>query len=109
MQSRLSTWILLAIIVAWLVSAGAMWSWPLNTAAEWSALAGWSTAVVALIAGGVAVGQLGEARQLRLEQAQPYVVAYMEPSAASTYFMDLVVRNFGTTAARSAKRALTTP
>lgn len=103
MQSRLSRWVVLAVAVALLLAAAAVWSWPLSTAEEWSALAGWATAAVALIAGGVAVGQLGEARRLRLEQAQPYVVAYMEPNATSTYYMDLVVRNFGTTAAHDVR------
>jgi hypothetical protein len=96
--SRLNIWAVLAVAVALLVGAGAVWSWPLSTADEWSALAGWATAAVALIAGGVAVGQLGEARRLRLEQAQPYVVVFMEASAAGSWYVDLVIRNFGTTA-----------
>jgi len=86
-----------------LVSAGAVWSWPLSTAEQWSALAAWVTASVAVIAGGVAVGQLGEARRLRLGQAQPYVVVFMEPSAAGSYYVDLVVRNFGATAAHDVR------
>jgi hypothetical protein len=58
---------------------------------------------IAGIAGAVAVGQLGEARRLRVEQAQPYVVAFMEPSGAGRFFVDLVVRNFGTTAAHDVR------
>jgi hypothetical protein len=103
MQSRLRQWVFVALSVGVLVTVGAVWSWPFSTAEEWSALAAWGTATVALIAGGVAVGQLGEARRLREEQAQPYVVAYMEPSVAGAYFMDLVVRNFGTTAAHDVR------
>ncbi len=67
---------------------------------DWSALAAWVTAAVAVAAGWIALGQLGEARRLRLEQAQPYVVLFMEPSAADPKFIDLVVRNLGATAAR---------
>ncbi len=66
---------------------------------DWSALAAWVTAGVALAAGMVAARQLGEARRLRLEQAQPYVAVYMESSAAEPHFIDLVMKNFGTTAA----------
>jgi hypothetical protein len=47
----------------------------------WSALATWTAAGVALAAGAVALGHLGEARRLRVEQAQPYAVAFMETSA----------------------------
>lgn len=69
----------------------------------WQALAAWATAGIAAAAGVIALRQLGEARRLRLEQAQPYVVAYMEPSVADPTFMDLVFRNFGTTAAFDVK------
>lgn len=82
-----------------LVAAGAAWSWPLSSAAEWTALAAWVTAAVAVGAGVLGAQQLGEARRLRRERAQPYVVAFMEHSAASAWFVDLVVRNFGATAA----------
>lgn len=105
MQSRVNrrTYLLAGAVAVALVVAGALWSWPLNTAEEWSALAGWVTAAVASIAGGVAVGQLGEARRLRLEQAQPYVVAFMDPSPAGSWYVDLVVRNFGVTAAHDVR------
>lgn len=72
----------------------------------WAALAAWITAAVAVAAGYMALGQLGETRaarleqtRLRKEQAQPYVVAFLEFSEASSFFVDLVVRNFGATAA----------
>jgi len=57
------------------------------------------TAAIAVVAGTVAWRQLREARRLRLEQAQPYVAVFMEHSAADPKLLDLVVRNFGTTAA----------
>lgn len=71
-------------------------SWSPET---WSALAAWATATLALIALLVARSQLGEARRLRREQAQPYVAVFMDQSAASPQLVELVVRNFGTTVA----------
>lgn len=96
--------VVLAVIVA------ALDSW---SPEAWAALAAWVTVGVAAAAGYIAFGQLGEARDLRIEQArlrreqarlrkeqaQPYVVAFMEFSEASTFLVDLVVRNFGATAA----------
>lgn len=40
-----------------------------------------------------------QARELEVEKSQPYVVLFMEPSAAEQQFLDLVVRNYGQTAA----------
>lgn len=72
-------------------------SWP---AEYWSALGSWVTATIAVLAGGVAIKQLREARSLRRQQAQPYVAVLMERNAAEDpELMDLVVRNFGTAAA----------
>ncbi len=71
-------------------------SWP---AENWSALASCVTVTIAAVAGGVAIKQLREARRLRRQQAQPYVAVLMERNAADPKLMDLVVRNFGTTAA----------
>jgi hypothetical protein len=73
-----------------------MRSW---TAEDYSSLASWLTAIIALIAGVIAYRQVREARRLRIEQAQPYVVAYMDQSVAASYLIDLVIRNFGTTLA----------
>ncbi len=87
--------------------------------AHWSAAAAWLTALVALSAAVVAFRQYRVARRAREEQAQaaldsarltrdlaeeqarPYVVAYLEPSGiGDAGLVDLVVRNFGKTAAR---------
>ena len=77
-----------------------LWDWLGGIEAdEWSAVAAWLTALVAVVAGIVAIGQLGEARRLRREQAAPYVVAYMEVSAAADSIIDVVVKNLGQTAA----------
>jgi hypothetical protein len=77
-----------------------VWSWLEGIEAEaWSAAAAWSTLLVALVAARVAYGQLQEAARLRREQAQPYVVAFMEPSVADEVHVDLVLKNLGATAA----------
>jgi hypothetical protein len=68
-------------------------------APEWSALGTWVTAGIAAAAGLIALGQVKEARKTRQEQAQPYVVVYMEPSQGVPKIIDLVVRNFGKTTA----------
>jgi hypothetical protein len=65
---------------------------------DWSAIAAWLTAAVAIAAAVAALRQVAEARRLRAEQAQPYVVAYLEESGVSR-FIDLVIRNLGSTAA----------
>jgi len=54
---------------------------------------------VAVVASTAAFRQLREARQLRLEQSQPYVAVFMEASEIDPGFVDLVIRNFGATAA----------
>ncbi len=71
-------------------------SWPAET---WSAVAAWATVAIAAIAGAVAVRQVGEARKLRRQQAQPYVAVFMDRNGADPKLVDLVLRNFGTTAA----------
>jgi hypothetical protein len=67
-------------------------------AEDWSAIAAWFTAAVAVAAAVAALRQVLEARRLRAEQAQPYVVAYLEESGVSK-FIDLVIKNLGSTAA----------
>jgi hypothetical protein len=69
-------------------------------AAAWSAIAAWATVLVAVVAGVLAYVQIRQARKLRDEEGRPYVVAYTESSAAGEWIVDLVVRNFGKTAAR---------
>jgi hypothetical protein len=67
------------------------------------------TAFVAAIVGFIALLQVREARRLREEQAQPYVVVYMEPSAAAPQIIDIVVRNFGATVAHNVQIEVTPP
>jgi hypothetical protein len=72
--------------------------WP---AERWSAIAAWLTFGIAVVAAVVAYHQVREARRLREAQAQPYVVAYLGESFPTPGhgFLDLVVKNFGATAA----------
>jgi hypothetical protein len=73
-----------------------VWSWP---AENWPAVAAWATVTIASIAGIVAARQLGETRKLRRQQAQPYVAVFMDRNSADPELVDLVLRNFGTSAA----------
>ncbi|SOD98781.1 hypothetical protein SAMN06272739_2030 [Blastococcus haudaquaticus] len=67
---------------------------------DWSAFGTNVTAFIAVAAGLVAWRQLREARKLREEQAQPYVVCYAEKTPGHDQSVDIVIRNFGTTVAR---------
>ncbi|MBB2944811.1 hypothetical protein FB565_004544 [Actinoplanes lutulentus] len=79
-----------------------LWDWIGGTNPDaWAAGAGWTTAAIALVASIAAFRQVREARTLREEQAQPYVVAFMEASQTSQHIVELVVKNFGTTVARN--------
>jgi hypothetical protein len=80
--------------------------WP---PAAWGAAAAWMTVVIAGAAGIVGLRQYHLAQQLRAEQAQPYAVAYLEPSAAGDFYVDLVVRNFGATAAHHVRLTIDPP
>ncbi len=71
------------------------------------------TALVALFALFYARRQVKEARksreltrELEVERSQPYVVAFTEPSEATNLAIDLVIKNFGHTAARNVRISL---
>lgn len=68
------------------------------TAEQWQAVAAVGTLAVAIAAAIVALVQVRQSSALRREQSRPYVVAYMDRVAPS--IVDLVIKNFGTTAAR---------
>ena len=73
----------------------------------WSAIAAWAGVAIALgavvVAGLLANSQLGEARRLRQEQALPYVAVFADESAADWTAIDLVIKNFGKTAAKDVR------
>lgn len=82
-----------------LASLQPMWTWLNENAGAIEALASWALLLVAVLAAIVAWAQVNEARRLRREQAQPYVVAGMRSSAASPLIIEIFFRNYGTTAA----------
>src|SRR5215212_1433976 len=83
-------------------AAAASWS-----PEAWAALAAWATVGVAAAAGYIALEQLNEAARLRREQAQPYVVAYIQPSPAAPFLAEIVLKNFGATAAQDVRLTIT--
>lgn len=66
----------------------------------WQAIAAWVGLLLIAVAALVAFFQLQLGQRLRAEQAQPYVVIYAEHNEAHPHFIDLIVKNFGATAAR---------
>ena len=77
-------------------------------AEDWSAIASWATVAVAVVAALFALRQVREARRLRLEQAQPYVVVFLE-EAGVAHNIDLVIKNLGATAATDIEVRLVPP
>ncbi len=75
----------------------------------WSAIAAWVGLILAVIAALYAWSQLREARQTRNEQAQPYVAIYMEPSEPDPNAVNLIIKNFGETAARDVSVTIDPP
>lgn len=79
----------------------------------WTAIATWLGIGVAIAVGAVAAtvggGQLTEARRLRREQAQPYVVVFTEGSGNDPRHLDLVIKNFGKTAAIDVRVVFSAP
>lgn len=68
----------------------------------WAAVAAISQAATVLVAIGAAFyarGQVREARQTRERVAQPEVVAFIDHNPTNWHYLDLVVKNFGQTAA----------
>ncbi len=71
------------------------------TITDWlTAISTLGTMAVALGAAVPAYRAVRESRNLREDQARPFVVVTLEPSGASRHFLDLVVRNHGKTMAR---------
>ncbi|MEV6717272.1 hypothetical protein AB0M48_35175 [Lentzea sp. NPDC051208] len=69
------------------------------TAVHWTAVAPWAALLVAASAALLVVGQIREARKLRLEQAQPFVMVDFERHPSVPFIIVLVVENLGATAA----------
>lgn len=75
----------------------------------WLAWAAWAAIVLGIIALVVINHQLGRSRRLAAEQSRPHVGVLMEPHAADWHVIELVVRNFGKTAAYNVRFSFTNP
>jgi hypothetical protein len=67
--------------------------------AGWLAIAAWAAILLGIVALIFVHRQLKRARELRRERLRPHVVMFMEPNASDWHVIELVVRNFGQTAA----------
>jgi hypothetical protein len=77
------------------------------SADEWSAIAQWALVLVAVVAAGFARGQVTESKRLREEQVQPYVAVFAR--VARIGIADVVIKNYGQTAARNVRVAFDPP
>jgi hypothetical protein len=65
----------------------------------WLAWAAWAAIALGVVALVFTNRQINRNRRLEAEQARPHVAMHMEPHAADWHVIELVVRNFGRTAA----------
>ena len=65
----------------------------------WLAIAAWAALALGVVVLVWASRELKKNRQLRSEQVRPQVAMFMEPHASDWHVIELVVRNFGQTAA----------
>lgn len=77
--------------------------------AEWEAAGTLATAGLALLALIFAGLQVREANKTRKAQAQPFVVVSLEPSRTSSFIIELVIENIGSTLARDVKFSFDPP
>jgi archaellum component FlaF (FlaF/FlaG flagellin family) len=71
-----------------------------DASAAIAAVAACAQAVLLIVAAVIAYRQVQEARRVREEQAQPYVVVALEADPSAQWLLDLVIRNMGKTVAR---------
>lgn len=69
----------------------------------WLAIAAWTALALGVVVLLYTSRQLKKNRQLKTEQIRPQVTMFMEPHAADWHVIELVVRNFGSTAAYDIK------
>ena len=75
----------------------------------WLAIAMWVAVAVGLAALLYAHRQLKRNRALRLEQMRPHVAMFMEPHASDWHLVELVVKNYGQTAAHNVSFSFENP
>ena len=83
------------ILLGWPVGFGLLW----YRTEVWLTIAGWVTAGIALAAAIFAFNQVQEARRTRERQTQPNVVAFADLHPGESDWLDVIVKNFGQTAA----------
>ncbi|WP_216636403.1 hypothetical protein [Mycobacterium sp. IS-1496] len=77
--------------------------------AGWLAVATWAALVLGVVALIYVSRHLRRSRDLRAHELAPHVVMYMEPHAADWHVIELVVRNYGRTAAHDIRFEFTYP
>lgn len=75
----------------------------------WLAWAAWAALALGVVALIFANRQIQHNRRLAAEQSRPHVAMLMEPHAADWHVIELVVRNFGRTAAHDIRFSFTNP
>jgi hypothetical protein len=75
----------------------------------WLAWAAWAALALGVVALVFANAQIKRNRRLATEQTRPHVAMLMEPHAADWHVIELVVRNFGQTAAYDIRFSFPTP
>lgn len=83
------------ILLGWPVGFGLLW----YRAEVWAAVAQWVTVGIALAAAIFALNLVQEARRTRERQTQPNVVAFADLHPVESDWLDVIVKNFGQTAA----------
>jgi hypothetical protein len=71
--------------------------------AGWLAIAAWAAVALAVVVLFYVNRQLKANRQLKTDEIRPQVAMFMEPHAADWHVIELVVRNFGQTAAHDVR------
>jgi hypothetical protein len=75
----------------------------------WLAIAVWVVVLVGVAALIYAHRQIKQGRELRLEETRPHVAMFMEPHPSDWHLIELVVRNFGETAAHDVQFTFINP
>lgn len=73
------------------------------SAGSWLAIAAWAAVLFGIVALLWAHRQISRNRQLKTEQTRPHVSMFMEPHPSDWHVIELVVRNFGRTAAHDVR------
>ncbi|MUL44717.1 hypothetical protein FZI85_18555 [Mycobacterium sp. CBMA293] len=68
---------------------------------SWLAIAAWAALAFGVVVLVLVNRQLSKNRQLKQDQVRPQVTIFMEPHASDWHLIELVVRNFGQTAAHN--------